>query len=134
MHIRHEKACVYVFLAALNSSARIEEIFALYRDQFKFPAAVGLEFRDLCVTHVRQQQALKDFAWRRIFNVTFKPHWLVHAGHRSFFLNPRMGWCLQGEGLMLKVRTLTHPCTFGTQCELVHKKLLDRLILEILFE
>ena len=87
----HVCMCVYVFLAALNSSARIEEIFALYRDQFKFPAAVGLEFRDLCVTHVRQQQALKDFAWRRIFNVTFKPHWLVHAGQRSFFLNPRMG-------------------------------------------
>ena len=96
--------CVYVYLAALNSSSRIEEIFAL------------------CVKHVRkQQQALRDFAWRRIFNVTFNPHWLVHAGQRSFFLNPRMGWCLQGEDLMLKVRTMTHPCTFGTKWEAVHK-------------
>ena len=90
--------CVYVYLAALKSSSRIEEIFAL------------------CVKRVRkQQQALRDFAWRRILNVTFNPHWLVHAGQRSFFLNPRMGWCLQGEDLMLKVRTMTHPCTFGTK-------------------
>ena len=64
----------------------------------------------------------------KIFNVTFKHHWLLHAGHRAMFQNPRMGWCFQGEDLMLKVRTMTHPCTFGTKSEKVHKKLLGRMI------
>ena len=131
--------CVYVFLAALNSSSRIEEIVGLYRDRqhlvcmcvyvcvrvcmcvYVYLAALNSSSRieeifALCVKHVRkQQQALRDFAWRRILNVTFNPHWLVHAGQRSFFLNPRMGWCLQGGDIMLKARTMTHPCTFGTK-------------------
>ena len=83
------------------------------------------------MAHVRQQQALKDLAGRRTFNVTFKHHWLIHAGHRAMFQNPRMGWCFQGEDLMLKVRTMTHPCTFGTKGEVVHKKLLSRMIREL---
>ena len=106
-------------LAALDSLCRLEEILLLYKSEF--PPDICEEFRDLCVAHVRQQQALKDFAGRRTFNVTFKHHWLIHAGHRAMFQNPRMGWCFQGEDLMLKVRTMTHPCTFGTKWEAVHK-------------
>ena len=115
-------------LGALDSSARLEEILYVYKDQFKFPDGVGSEFRDLCLKHVKQQQELKDFAGHRIFNVTFKHHWLIHAGQRGMFQNPRMGWCFQGEDLMMKIRTVTHPCTYGIQPEAVHQKLLDRMI------
>ena len=118
-------------LRALNSSYRLEEILHLYKSDFKFPVEIGEEFCDLCLAHVRQQQALKDFKDRKLFNITFKHHWLVHAGHRAKYQNPRMGWCFMGEDLMLKVRTMTHPCTFGTKGEVVHKKLLSRMIREL---
>ena len=102
-----------------------------YKSDFKFPDHIAVEFRNLCLAHVRQQQALYQFDGRRLFNITFKHHWLVHAGHRATYQNPRMGWCFMGEDLMLKVRMMTHPCTFGTKGEVVHKKLLSRMIREL---
>ena len=118
-------------LHALNSSARLEQILLEYKSDFKFPAPIAAEFKKLCLLHVRQQQALYQFGGHRVFNITFKHHWLVHAGHRALYQNPRMGWCFMGEDLMLKVRTVTHPCTFGTKGEVVHKKLLRRMIRDL---
>ena len=125
---RYNPDCAFqvAILEALKSSEELEEILSTYKDQFKFPPEFAVRFRDLCITHVKQQQELKDFSDYKIFNVTFKHHWLVHAGHRAQFQNPRMGWCFQGEDLMLKIREMTHPCTFGTKDEFVHKKLLSR--------
>ena len=118
-------------LSALDSSARLEEILSEYKSDFKFPVPIAAEFRKLCLKHVRQQQALYQFSGLRLFNITFKHHWLVHAGHRATWQNPRMGWCFMGEDLMLKVRTMTHPCTFGTKGEVVHKKVLSRMIRDL---
>ena len=113
-------------LCTFASSCRSEEILPLYRSDFKLPRPIVEEVRNLCWAHVRQTKELMNYSDRRIFNVTFKHHWLLHAGHRAMFQNPRMGWCFQGEDLMLKIREMTHPCTFGTKDEFVHKKLLSR--------
>ena len=115
-------------LNAFNSSCRLEEILTLYKSDFRFPPEVAEEFRNECWAHVRQVKELMNYKGVKIFNLTFKHHWLLHAGHRAMYQNPRMGWCFQGEDLMLKVRTMTHPCTFGTKGEKVHKKLLSRMI------
>ena len=109
-------------LCAFASSCRSEEILTLYRSDFKLPRPIAEEVRNLCWAHVRQTKELMNYSDRRIFNVTFKHHWLLHAGHRARFQNPRMGWCFQGEDLML------HPCPLGTNGEIVHKKLLSRMI------
>ncbi len=72
----------------------------MHKDQIKLPAATAHEFRDLCVQHVTQQKTLNDLAGRPILNVTFKHHLLIHAGQRTLYQNPRMGFEFQGGDLM----------------------------------
>ena len=75
-------------LCAFASSCRSEEILPLYRSDFKLPRPIAEEVRNLCWAHVRQTKELMNYSDRKIFNVTFKHHWLLHAGHRARFQTP----------------------------------------------
>ena len=105
--------------AALDSLCRLEEILNVTLNVRRPAKSFNACCWRTCATHKPRNSSQMSGGNSLLYSN--KHHWLIHAGHRAMFQNPRMGWCFQGVDLMLKVRTMTHPCTFGTKWEAVHK-------------
>ena len=118
----------YGILMALRSSARLEAILDVANDFCQLPPGIADTFRDLCVRHVQEQQELNVLAGRRILNVTFTLHLLIHAGQRAKYQNPRLRFASRGRDLLLRVSKLMRMTSFGSpKNEDVHKRLLARM-------
>ena len=102
---------------ALKLSARMEELILHNKDAMRFPDSVADEMVSAAKGYAQLNTALAyhyNSEGRRLFDVTIKMHFLIHAAQNSRYLNPRLGWCYSGEDFMNKARQLARSCMKGT--------------------
>ena len=117
-------------LLGLASSARMDEILDLYRDDDVLPADIAAEFREVTFTYARAQAAAAAYYNKvenlLIFDITIKTHWVLHQGLNSAYLNPRWNWNFIGEDFMSKIKAILGPCCSGNDAAQATVKLMER--------
>lgn len=61
-----------------------------------------------------------------LFHLTIKYHYLLHIGKIAKYMNPRLGWCYQGESLMHRVRILVQGSCHGVAPEKLGDKVIKK--------
>ena len=113
---------------ALTACCRMDSILTAHRDCFKLLELVGQEFTDSTSQYLQQQLIVHNYEGRRVFNITFTHHALVHCGIRAQQMSPRFGWCYCGEDWMTWVRKIGAPCTRGMPLLNVHRKAVIKML------
>ena len=80
------------------------------------PDAAAREWKSMVFTFLMMQNALgKWHAKNRmhLFNITMKSHYFAHMGLNAHHINPRLGYCFQGEDYMAKIKAITAASARG---------------------
>jgi hypothetical protein len=116
---------------ALETSCKMDQILDANRGQLFLPPADSLELFTTCLAHVQQVGQLKNHNGIRVFHLTFKAHWLLHAAYNSRYYHPALGWCFMGEDYMKYCRRWHCSSAPGVKSHLVHKKALDKITMAL---
>ena len=68
-----------------------------------------------------------------LYHYTLKTHYCLHIALDCEQLNPREGWCYQGEDGMHKIRTLVQSCYRGVPVEKLADKVFQKYIIALSF-
>ena len=116
---------------ALRMSARMEELLVEHKREIKLPTEAAAELEKCALAYLQLNTALAQhynaMGWK-IFDITIKFHYLVHASRGAKWLNPRLGWTYSGEDFMQKVRLLTQSSVRGTPMIKVGEKTLRKYV------
>ena len=123
-------------LAALKSSAAIDEILHDYRGHYIFPEHVRAQFRQHCFDYSTCVTALIQHYHPAIplYNITTKNHAMAHLGLIASFINPNLGARWQGEDMMRHLRTLAHSVTYGNSPARAQVKAMEKYAMAIGYE
>ena len=116
---------------ALETSCKMDQIPDANRGQLFLPPADPLELFTTCLAHVQQVGQLENHNGIRVFHLTFKAHWLLHAIYNSRYYHPALGWCFMGEDGMKYCRRWHCSSAPGVKSHLVHKKTLDKITMAL---
>ena len=91
---------------------------ALPEDHAQNAFMLGLQ---MAQTHAMLEAHFKD-AGRKLFNMTSKTHFVLHALKLSGCVHPKLVWCFKGESTMHRLQTLWKSCLPGVKHFQVGKK------------
>ena len=102
----------------MRASMEIENLLDDAVDEF----VLGTTQADTLVKHMFDLMAL-DTALanyfhprgQMLFHFTIKCHYLLHIAMKAREINPRLGWCYQGEDWMQKAKHLLQACQKGNK-------------------
>ena len=111
---------------ALEASVECDKILADHPDVPCLPPAAAKSLFDHAALYAQLHSQLNNWGGTRVFNVTQKWHYLLHAALDARYINPRFTWCFQGEDYMAKMRQLMSTCARGVPAKGVAKKGLSK--------
>ena len=121
---------------ALMMSCRIEAILDAYAEAYKLPGGVATEFLHVMYTmnclitelgnHFQSQVPPVE-----LFNFTIKNHYTLHIAEMAAYINPRIGWCYQGEDFVGTLTKLIATCIKSLPPHLVVNKAMQKYCLGI---
>ena len=88
---------------ALRLSCKMEEIIREHKGCFTLGPEAAADLTKAARDFVQLNTALASHYNQqglKIFDVTIKFHYLVHAAHNSRYLSPGLSWCYAGEDMM----------------------------------
>jgi len=94
---------------ALASSVKIDKIMEESRHLSALPADSAKEFKAMVFSFLILQNALGKWYPKKelkLFLVTPKSHFLAHVALTAQYINPRLGFCFQGEDYMGKMKAI----------------------------
>ena len=112
----------------------VEDILTENRSEYVLPADVAARFKRNC----EEFTALNALLRRHfegvvvndrpvfLFHVTIKFHYVLHIADISLYMNPRLGWCYQGESLMHRVRILVQGSCHGVPAHMLGDKVMKK--------
>ena len=107
----------------------MEEILRENKGEFVLDGAASQELHERALSFVHVYTAVAqayNTQGLRLFNVTIKMHYLVHASAEAGFLNPGLLWTYSGEDMMQRVRHLAASCARGTPPWLIGAKFMAK--------
>ena len=119
---------------ALQKLIQIEDILKEHRAVYVFPDAVAKLFKKSCTDFVGLNAVLRrhfEGVVRAghpvlLFHVTIKYHYILHIADIAQYMNPRLGWCYQGESLMYATRKLVQSSCHGVPAHMIADKVLKK--------
>ena len=119
---------------ALAKLVDIEAILKTHRSAYVLPDADARRFRKACNDFCSLNALLRrhfegeivDGRAVMLFHVTIRFHYMLHIADIALYINPRLGWCYQGESLMHRVRILVQSSCHGVPPHLLGDKVLKK--------
>jgi len=113
----------------LETGMEMDAVLDRHVDEFRLPPAVAERFFKLCLSHAQTISSLANLHGLKLFNVTMKVHYMIHIGHRSGHLNPRLAWCFLNEDFMKHNKTLAMACLKGNSTKQFSRKFASKMSL-----
>ena len=101
---------------ALACSVRVDRIMDEQKGEYALPDAAAREWKSMVFTFLVMQNALGKWHAKNkmlLFNITMKSHYFAHMGLNAHHINPRLGYCFQGEDYMAKIKAITAASARG---------------------
>ena len=114
---------------ALACSVRVDKILDEQKGAYALPAVAAKEFKAMIFAFLVVQNSLGKWYSEhgmKLFNVTIKSHYLAHLGLNAVHINPRLGFCFQGEDFMGKIKLITGMSARGNDIYQVSGKTLAK--------
>ena len=113
----------------LTTSVKMEHMMETHKSYFRIPSDDAKIFKDTVYQYVAATSSLGSFYHPRsewLFHFTIKCHYMLHIARSCHEINPRVGWCYQGEDMMNKTKTLVQSCARGTPTHTLISKLMKK--------
>ena len=107
-----------LILQGIKLSTRIDTILDDHQGFYRLPTRVAKTFQTACFDFCRTGAALVKHFHKltppvALFNYTIKNHYVMHMGLVAQFINPSLGSCYQGEGLMQVIKQIIKASANG---------------------
>ena len=119
---------------ALETGVRLDTILDEHTGEWRLSPDAAQEFLQTALTHVQMTCSVANLHGMRLFNITLKTHYLIHAAYRGLHMNPRVGWCFMGEDYMKKMKALSGSCCRGVALDAVGLKQLKKYLVAMHFQ
>lgn len=101
----------------LHMSCRLESLIDDNKGRFVFNEADANRFRELAFNmaqlNVQVSQEFAEAGEHKLFVVTSKMHFLLHAAMMARHINPGLVWCFKGESYMRVTQRMVRACCHG---------------------
>ena len=105
-----------LIIMGLTMMTTIETILDESALVYKSSDASAKKFEQSCWKFVQINSALASYFHPRnqvLFHHTLKHHYMLHLGIAARHINPRLGWCYQGEAFMKVVKQIVSSSQHG---------------------
>ena len=121
-------------ILALTRMVEVEATLTRHRQLYAFTENVAKRFKRCCEDIISMNALLRrHFEGVLVndkpcflFHFTIKFHYALHIADISLYINPRLGWCYQGESLMHRVRILVQASCHGVPAHQLADKVLKK--------
>ena len=105
----------------------LDDTLAQFPDSPALPLDVAERFLERTLTYCQLNSQLRNWNNLRVFKLTMKHHYLLHAAWLSKYINPRKTWCFRGEDYMSKIKRVIASCCKGNAVEAVSGKTVQKV-------